>query len=244
MRTFIFSIFLCYSFFCQGQTNQSGKNIVYRFERVFYLDAHTQGGGVGYLHGRLKGIYKTTYTDIHLNYYKDLKERRISNIFGSFNAFVYAKQNSFLNLKIGKTVSNIIFQKGENQGVRVDYHLGIGLNVGLLKPYYLEIRRPNTGQSEYLRYESPYESNFLNIYQIEGGTSFFRGIFESAIIPGGYAEAGLDFEFGEFKDIVRVLRVGGRFDLYPRNIDIMVLEDNKPYFVTLFARYALGWRTY
>jgi hypothetical protein len=78
---------------------------------------------------------------------------------------------------------------------------------------------------------------------IHSGADLGTGFWESTINPGVTAEFGLNFDFGEYTDLVRILEVGTTLDVYARDISVMVFGDSSRYFLTLYVRINVGWRS-
>lgn len=226
-----------------AQTNQYGKKIAYRFENNINANLYTRGMGVGYSYGRIKGIYKTNYTNLELTYYRNAKEKRSSSKFSSSpRTFIYGKQYSSYNLKVSKSRSQLLFYKGESKGVRINMVQKLGFNLGILKPYYLNLRTDDFNEYTAMKFEDD-NIRFLTPSMIHSGADLGTGILESTINPGGTAEFGLNFDFGEYTDLVRILEVGTTLDVYARDISVMVFGDSSRYFLTLYVRINVGWRS-
>lgn len=223
-----------------GQTNQYGKKIAYRFEHNFNANLYTRGMGLGYSYGKIKGIYKTKYNNIELSYYKDAKEKRTLSYYGAQRAFIYGKANSFYNLKLSRSWAKVLFFKSEDKGVRINFTRKLGVNMGVLKPYYIYVFGSET-VIEAVRFEDN-PSSFLTPSQIHSGAEWSTGLLESLIVPGATCEAGLNFDFGEFTDLVRILELGITLDVYHRPVSVMVASEPTYYFVTLYSRFNFGWR--
>ena len=47
----------------------------------------------------------------------------------------------------------------------------------------------------------------------------------------------------DLTDLVRILEVGTTLDVYARDISVMVFGDSSRYFLTLYTRINVGWRS-
>src|SRR6185436_10750321 len=97
---------------------------------------------------RKTNIYRLDITEI-----KDPKEEKQTGggiIFG--NPFIYGKVNNFYQATLGFGQQYILGQKGNKNGVAVSAVYSGGLSLGLLRPYYLEVRDPNGGENLTIKY--------------------------------------------------------------------------------------------
>ena len=82
----------------------------------------------------------------------------------------------------------------------------------------------------------------MNWYAIYGSAGFKYGITELDIIPGIYAKVGLQFEFGEYLDVIKAIEVGTSLDAYPKRVPIMIKEENRFLFLSLYISLQIGSR--
>lgn len=226
-----------------AQTNLEGKKLAYRFEENVIIDFHSRGFGLGGSSGKIKGIYKTIYTNFEISYYRHPKEKRNFNIYEDAGAYVYGKEHALLNLKLHRKIDQTLFFKADFNGIRVNRHFAYGLTLGVLKPYYLNVWDRNINDEIDIRYSEETALSFLDQNMINGSAGYGKGLFESEIVPALNLEYGLGFDFGTYDEWVRILEVGLRLDTYYKKISIMVFEDSNRYFLTLYARLMLGTRS-
>ena len=207
--------------FIGAQTDSQGKNIVYTKENDMGLTIGSNGLGLMYRIGTIEDIYKSWFWEFELLEMKHPTEYKQKNedISGA-KSFAYGKQNSLYVLSIG-----------------------------VLKPYYLNVLYPTIYPGYYEvvteRYnpDQPIEDQeFMNWYAIYGSAGFKYGITELDIIPGIYAKAGLQFEFGEYLDVVKAIEVGASLDAYPKRVPIMIKEENRFLFLSLYISLQIGSR--
>ena len=236
--------------FIVAQTDSQGKNIVYTKENDMGLTIGSNGLGLMYRIGTIEDIYKSWFWEFELLEMKHPTEYKQKNedISGA-KSFAYGKQNSLYVLRIGRIHSDLIFRKAEMNGVRVSYTYGGGISIGVLKSYYLNVLYPTIypGYYEVIteRYnpDQPIEDQeFMNWYAIYGSAGFKYGITELDVLPGIYAKAGLQFEFGEYLDVVKAIEVGASLDAYPKRVPIMIKEENRFLFLSLYISLQIGSR--
>ncbi|MBP6826008.1 MAG: hypothetical protein KA165_05515, partial [Saprospiraceae bacterium] len=123
----------------------SGVGILYNRETSFNFKLTTNRGfAPGMEFGRLRTYYKTTYYHISLGELKHPKEKRQSadpSVSRSFRPYVFGKQNNLFVLRGGWGVKRYYSEKAKQKGVQMGVSFAFGPALGLLKPYYLALRR-------------------------------------------------------------------------------------------------------
>lgn len=221
--------------------------------------------GVGYEHELSMGAKLSTsgwaifgdYTkDINLDkkrvYYfeleflKNQKETKRVNEFTigyeSPKPFVYGKQNSFFNLKAALGEKLMIGEKAEKSGFQVSFNYAGGLSAGFIKPYYLDVYNTDEegGLTRSIRYSAETESLFLDATSIYGASGFSTGFNEITFAPGIFAKSGFNFDWATYDDFVKSMEAGIAAEIYLKDIPIMILENNKPYFIYLYLSLQFG----
>jgi hypothetical protein len=158
--------------------------------------------------------------------------------------YIFGKQNNFYQAKLGLGQRRLIGGKGNKNGVEVTALYYGGVSVGLLKPYYLNVQDPETGQSRQIKYgmDTAYDALFLNRQRIIGGAGFGKGWSELSVVPGLHAKTGLRFDWAKFNDVVSALEVGVNAEYYTKEIPIMVTQENKQFFFNAYLSLQFGKR--
>ncbi|MDX1477406.1 MAG: hypothetical protein R3301_06840 [Saprospiraceae bacterium] len=228
------------------------RGILYKEERAFDLQIHTNGIALGYTVGDIRKYYLTRYYHVNLGVLKHPKEyRQAVNFQGgnlllkSSSAFAYGKQNNFIVARAGIGEKRYLSEKAKRKGVAVGINYEAGVSLGFLKPYYLNINRVEpTGEGSIVaeKYTEENAEIFLDANRIYGSASFFKGIDEITIQPGLHGKCGAHFSVGAFDEYVRALEVGVMFDLYFKRVPIMIIDNNLPFFLNAYATLQLGKR--
>lgn len=244
----------------QGQTTIQPKQIdysligiLYNHERSGDLQIHTNGLAIAYNVGQIRKYYLTRYRYYGLGIIKHPREYRQAVNFQSGNlilktssAFAYGKQNNFIVARAGIGEKRYFSEKSKRKGVAVGISYEGGLSLGFLKPYYLDLNRlePSGGSvSVTEKYSEENADLFLDVSRIQGAASFFKGIDEISIMPGLHGKIGAHFSLGAFEKEVRALEVGVMFDAYFKRVPLMVIENNQPLFLNLYATLQIGKRS-
>ncbi len=233
------------------QLDDASKGIIYNQEFSLGLRMHTNGFAVGFNVGKLKTYYLTKYWHFELGELKHPKEFRQSfdtpsTLNGRISrAFKYGKQNSLYALRGGIGAKRYFSEKAKHKGVAVGISYEVGPTLGLLKPYYLELRAGDGRVSVSTKYSEETADRFLDIWQIHGASGWTRGLGELSILPGAHGKFAVHFDWGAFDEYVKSLEAGIMVDAFARKAPIMVELDNvenRQLFINLFLHLQFGKR--
>ncbi len=216
--------------------------LIYRKQNLFGLQFRTNGYGAFYELGRMKtnrktNIYRVDFTEI--KHQKEDKQPNDGFLFG--NPFIYGKINHFYQLTLAFGQQYILGQKGNKNGVAVSAVYNGGLALGLLRPYYIEVQDPLTGDSRTIKYSKADSALFLG-NTIIGGAGFGKGWSEIKIKPGAFAKAALRFDYGRFNEVVSGIEAGISAEFYSEKIPIMASQKDKQFFFQGYIAILFGRR--
>lgn len=214
----------------------------YYKQSAFGLGLRTNGYLLFYELGRMKTPRFTNLYSVEFSEIKHAKEERYQNSDGGFsfgNSFIYGKVASFYQLKLGVGQQYILGQKGNKNGIAVLGIYGGGLSVGLVKPYYLEVK-DSSGGTKSIQYKDD-ENLFLG-GPIFGKSGFSKGLNEISVNPGAYAKAALRFDFGRFNESIQAIEIGITADVYSKKVQLIALNDPKQFFVQGHLAFIFGRR--
>lgn len=230
----------------------TGVGVIYNRETTFNLRISTNRGIIpGVEFGRLRTYYKTTYYHFSLGELRHPKEQRQSadpRVNRSYRPWIFGKQNNFIVARGGWGAKRYFSEKARQKGVAVGISYSFGPSLGLLKPYYLAVKSQNPDGSLELRinsvrYNEENAGLFLDETKIVGAAPYTKGFGEITPIPGGNATIAFHMDWGAFDEFVKALEIGFMVDAFPRNVPIMVNEDqNSPIFMNFFLNLQLGKR--
>lgn len=234
------------------QIDYSSRGVIYKQEKSFDIQLHTNGFALGYNSGKIIKYNLTRFYHLDIGLVKHPKEYRQAVNFqgGSFllkssSAFAYGKQNSLLVIRAGLGEKRYFSEKARRKGVAVGISYQGGLILGLVKPYYLNLNKTGPsgeGQIVAEKYSEENADIFLDVNRIYGAASFFKGFDEIKIQPGFQGKVAAHFGFGAYEKFVRAVEVGIMFDLYFKRVPIMIIENNQPVFLNVFLTVQLGKR--
>lgn len=155
------------------------------------------------------------------------------------NFFIYGKSNYLYAFRFQYGRDLILFKKAPQQGVEVKAVAAIGPTIGVLAPYYIEVR----GSSEYVTIREQYNpKKHRTASEIYGPGRLFEGLGESDLKFGANAKLAINFELGTTKSQVTGFEAGFLLDAYTEKIVIVPTARNYSVFPTLFFTLFYGGR--
>jgi hypothetical protein len=199
-----------------------------------------------YEHGKYKTLTNTSLWWLELGERKHPKEEKVPTLSASsgfliISSYIYGKRNNFYYLKAGLGRQTLIGGKGNKNGVAVSAIYGGGLSLGMLKPYYVEIENPNTGQREEIKYDNN-DSLFLDPTIIVGRGGLTKGFGEMKFVPGVHVRTALRFDYGRFNELLSALEVGLNAEYYSQNMPILLMNKEKKFFFNAYVALTFGRR--
>lgn len=223
------------------------KGVIYKTEWSVDAALHTNGFYLGYNSGKIKNYYttQTFHADIGFIYHPlETSSSRPGNIgFRTFNSYVFGKKNQLINIRLGKGIIKTWSEKARTKGIAIGLRLEGGIDIGLLKPYYIKVLEEFDGNYliKDIRYADDPEA-FTDPRIILGGSGFFKGFGHSSVVLGAFGRAAFRFDVGAYERLVKCLEVGLQLDLYSKSPDILVGERNPFHFLNFYLNLQLGSR--
>ena len=234
----LFFLVLSCNILAQQTSNSEDIKLYYRSSSVFGVTAHSAGFGIGYKFNRHLSYKVKRFYQIEIQNLKHPKQEKIKNIVDdNSRGFFYGKTNHLINTRWGIGRQNAFALKEIKKGVQVAFIYSAGLNIGLLKPIYLQVSDPNQGNAIVVERYDPNKHNFSNIY---GGASFFYGVSEMQFVPGAFGKFGLNFEYSPYDEKLRSLETGVAFDIFYKEVPMMYNTYNNQYWITFYVMYEFG----
>jgi hypothetical protein len=75
-----------------------------------------------------------------------------------------------------------------------------------------------------------------------GSGGFWRGWSELKLQPGLFVKGALRFDYGRFNEVVSGIEVGVSAEMYAKDITIMALQNDKPFFLQAHIALLFGKR--
>ncbi len=239
-------MFACVNLSMYAQENHGG-DVLSGKEFFLTISPHTLGTSIGLDYGFVGN--KLTHS-IHLEltslrHPKEVRQRNGAGVGGSFSnisrSFVFGKQHQFYGIHAGYGGKFHFSSKAKSQGVAVSISYAAGPSLGILRPYYLNLRMGEQVVAQ--TYSEENAALFLTPEGISGASGLNYGWDELSFVTGGFAKFGLNFEWGQSTRLIKAVDVGVMLSIYTKEIPILLISDNQAIFPTLYAAFQIGKRS-
>lgn len=229
------------------QTIYDDPTILYKREINGGIHIHGNGGGVFFTKSYQKTALEHTRWNLELVYMKHPKEeKRFHPLAENARGYFFGKKNSLIMLRPTIGRKKIFSEKYRKQGVSFATHMAIGPAIGFLKPVYIDYGY-SYGDNATFEYDFIATEQFdidkhSDTNGIIGRASFFKGIEDTNLQLGVHAKFGLDFEYSPYQTGIRGLETGVAIDFFPKEVEIMELDDvkNKQLFLSFYINLYFG----
>jgi hypothetical protein len=163
--------------------------------------------------------------------YKHPKESKIESAYADQGGkdYVYDKLNYGYLIAPTFSISRKIIRLGSANRIGLNMSLGGGPLFCLLKPYYLEIAVPFSGNQalvEVHKYD-PSQYNYTNIY---GSADYFLGMNELSMVPGARIKLGSMVDFSSGSSYIRAFEMGIFADIFSKPLPLLGNNPNRNFF--------------
>lgn len=225
------------------QTIYDETRILYKKELIGGIMLHGDGWGLHFMHGWHRTARDRRMLGVEIVGMKHPKEIKSFNpYYEDSRGYFYGKTNAFLIIRPTIGRKHQISDKIRRTGVEVNYVWGIGPSLGLAKPVYLQIGKPDNIPYEMIVVER-YDPVAHDVQNIFGRASWFRGLSELRLYPGAFGRFGFNFEYSGQTTGIKALEAGVTIDAYGTKVPIMAeLEgvENKQFFLGFYVSLQFG----
>ncbi|MEN8957893.1 MAG: hypothetical protein ABF242_07245 [Flavobacteriales bacterium] len=234
---------LSFSALAQLPAKQINK-VGFRSQWYGGLIIHTAGWGVNLTRAKFKTYKKYNLYSIDFVNLKHKKEYRIkyqSDPDNPTKSFKFGKLNSFSTARFSFGQQIMLFEKQREKGVEIYFNWKTGLNLGLLKPIYLEVINTETGQG---RTEERYDPDLHDESNIYGKAGFSRGFSEMKYLPGAHIKGGFKFELARKRERIFAIETGIIIDVFPTEVSILAEQKDEIAFYNFYINIFIGKKYY
>lgn len=239
----IFISLLSFSAFGQLPAKQENK-AGFRSNWFGGLIIHTNGWGGNLTRGKFK-TYKRydlySFDLVNLKHKKEFRIRYQTDPDNPTKSFKYGKLNSFYNARFSYGQQRMLFEKQRAKGVEIYFNWKTGLNLGLLKPIYLEVINSATGLGTV---EEKYDPDLHNESNIYGKGRFGSGFSEMKFLPGAHIKCGFKFELAKSRERIFALETGVIVDVFPTKVPILAFKKEEIAFYNFYINILFGKKYY
>lgn len=215
----------------------------YKHEASGGFRLQTNGFSLFLEYGWIKDIFKTRLIQLEYDYYIDYRQKKQHSQIQDGRDYVYGLQNHFHVIRFSYGVKQTIVDKADRNGVRLCFVAFGGGALGLLKPYYLNLKQTDTtADIKPERYSSANASRFLDKSSIAEAAPIRYGLNQIQPVAGVTGKLGLDFDWGKKDEFVKSLQAGIMLDLYYKKLPIMINNYNHFYQFAAYISFQFGKR--
>ena len=231
-------------------TPAAGQQTIYEETRVPFkremlggLLIHGDGWGLQFYHAKYRTARNRRLLGIEIVGMKHPKEVKSFNpYYEDSRGYFYGKENALLIVRPTYGRKWQITDKIRRSGVEVNFIWGIGPSLGLVKPVYLQIGKPDQIPYKTIVVER-YDPAVHDVQNIYGRASWFNGFGEMSLQPGAFGRIAFSFEYSGNVTGVKGIEVGATMDAYAVKVPIMApLEGvvNKQFFFEFYLAIQFG----
>ncbi len=225
------------------QTIYEETRVPYKRELYGGILLHGDGWGVHFYHAKYNTARDRRLLGIEVVGMKHPKEVKSFNpYYEDARGYFYGKSNALLILRPTYGRKLQLTDKIRRSGAEVNFIWGIGPSIGLLKPVYLQIGKPDRIPYENIAVER-YDPAIHDVQNIYGRATWFNGVGEIKPYLGGFGRVALSFEYSTETTGLKGLEVGAMVDVYQKTVPIMAeLEGvrNKQFFFQFYLALQFG----
>ncbi|MBK7101950.1 MAG: hypothetical protein IPH63_09220 [Flavobacteriales bacterium] len=171
------------------QTIYEESRVPYKRELIGGVLIHGDGWGLQFYHAKYNTARERRLLGLELVGMKHPKEIKSFNpYYEDSRGYFYGKANSFMILRPTYGQKLQITDKIRRSGVEVNFIWGVGPSLGLLKPVYLQIGKPDRIPYANIVTER-YDPAVHDVQNIYGRATWFNGLDEMKLYPGGFGRS-------------------------------------------------------
>jgi len=203
-----------------AQSAQSEGRIDYEKEFLAGVNFNTNGGLIGGFMLRYSKLVYEKKNQFHnfgfeVGIVKHPKELRYASQ-QSGGTFIAYKSHHLVVLRPTYGREFVLFHKGNEDGVQLDFILNGGISFGVLTPYYIQYQNGPVVETV------PYDPvNTPEIIMVINSSGYTTGLGQSKVVPGIHLRTGFSFEYGHFSNKVTGLEVGFLFEAFAKKMVMM-----------------------
>lgn len=212
----------------------------YNSELAAGINFNTNGGLIGGLTLKYARLIKPGWYHHFALEAVNVKHPKEQRLFSQATgrSFIPGKQNYLYTVRPMYGREKVLFKKAREQGIQVNAIAAVGPAIGVVAPYLIEYRFSN-GVLRTEQYNPEVHINFQNIL---GTGGFTESLAASELNIGASIKAALSFEFGVIKTNVTGFEAGVVMDLYPNEIPIIPMAENRSSFTSVYLTFFFGSR--
>lgn len=164
--------------------------------------------------------------------YRTKQEQKVESFYKDQGGkdYVFDKKNYFYTITPSIGISREVIRKSPHNRVSLRVGGNAGFNLGILKPYYIEVAVPISPTQARVQ-ETKYDGSQHSYIDIVGEADYFLGFNELSVVPGLHLEANSMLDFSRGRDYIRGIELAVFTDLFTQKVELMDLNENKQVFL-------------
>ena len=160
--------------------------------------------------------------------YRNKKEQKVESFYKDQGGkdYVFDKKNYFYTITPSVGISREVIKKSPHNRVSLRLGGNAGFNLGILKPYYIEVAVPISPTQAVVQ-ETKYDASQHTYIDIVGEADYFLGLNELSIVPGAHLEVNSMLDFSRGRDYIRGIQLAVFTDVFTQKVELMDLNENK-----------------
>lgn len=225
----------------------------YRHSLSIGLRLNTNGwsAGLSYLRNESPGkkvIWQLNFSG--LQHEKEVKQQRRAtnyNYLAKNTSYSLGKIYNAYTLQLAYGRQQMLFPALIDGNLSLSLRYAVGPALALLKPYYLNLLYVTYAPEEHAysqseRFTKENGDKFLNPAHILGSDKWSKGLSETRLIPGLFAELAIALEPGRPESFVKTITIGGNTAIYTSKIEMMAERKAYSYQACFFVGLSFGKR--
>ncbi|WP_333887312.1 hypothetical protein [Sphingobacterium siyangense] len=230
-----------------------GLDTNYRHSLSLGIKLNTNGwsSGLSYLRNESPGkkvIWQLYFSG--LQHEKEVKQQRRATTYNDLaknTSYSLGKINNAYILQLAYGREQILFPALIDGNLSLSLRYAVGPAMALLKPYYLNLLYVSYAPEEHAysqseRFTKENADKFLNPANILGSDKWSKGLGETRLIPGLFAELAIALEVGRPESFVKTITIGGNAAIYTSKIEMMAERKAYAYQACFFVGLSFGKR--
>ncbi len=241
IKTFTYLLMLILSLTAFSQLDDDP----YYKESTIGINFNTSGGLIGGFVGRMAFRANDTQFNVvslEIVHVKHNKEQKFASQ-ATGNGYIPGKINYLFAVRPQFGQEYVLFKKYPEEGIQLSVVFAGGPSFGFVKPYFIEYDYTdyrNMPALEDYRTEAYDPVLHADDSRILGSGGVFYGFNQMSVKVGVNFKAGLNFEFGKYKDAVMGVEAGFTYEAYAQPIQLYPIENNPNSFSSVYFTVYVG----
>ncbi len=205
------------------------------------LLAHSFGFGIDVQYSLIRTNNSSFVFSTSFISYKDPKELKIQSAYADQGGkrYIYDKKNYVYLLTSTLGYSKIWIPKSGFSKVGLSTIFSAGPALAFLKPYYLEVAIPFSGNQAFVEVDK-YDASLYNYSNIVGAADYFLGLNEIQVQPGFRGRVSTLIDFAGTRNLIRGIEFSVFGDIFAKPLEIFDLNDNRTLWVGGAIEFLIG----